>query len=597
MIENYKRVCYKMSTYYPPNKSSSNNIKVELDLSNYATKNDLKNITHVDVSSFASKTNLAALKTEVDKIDVDKLKAIPTDLAKLTNAVENDLVKKPDYNTKVTSMETQIAGHTKNPVDNLADITKLKAIDTNSFVLKTKLASDVTTLESKIDTVDKKIPDISGLATITSLTSYLQTATFNSKVTQVENKIKATDIIAESANTKANTIRSNLNDYAKKTGVANDITTIKNYYVSNASLASRLNDLKSQHIATEVTAIDNKTKKNASDILSCESRLKQKEDTINENERGLSFNRGFFYYLQQSHLVYECKSGLFDFTINKISTWKSAGIFSHISDSNMMAVKNASGDLPESKVDDDLYIYLSGNHFQQNNKIITTINKVISIPSVNIYVVYKIDPISSSRVTTFTIQNALFGAMQITKNADTSKYDYKGYGICFDERSQFGHTITAGGRADTTNGRNVLIFGADMSFSVHKTNRENHIYVIGDAFTQGIYNTTLYVEKNYWRNFTDPGKKFALSLHYNGDDSYLLVNGRQELKFKAKDDQIINEKLCLGNLSAQWTTSESEKTGLYGNIYDFVVDYKATNGVKPIYDMHRYLMTKHNISP
>ena len=89
-----------------------------------------------------------------------------------------------DYNTKVTSIETQIAGLTKNTVDNLADITKLKAIDTNSFVLKTKLASDVTTLENKIDTVDKKISDISGLATKTSLTSYLQTATFNSKVTE-----------------------------------------------------------------------------------------------------------------------------------------------------------------------------------------------------------------------------------------------------------------------------------------------------------------------------------------------------------------------------------------------------------------------------
>ena len=93
MTQNYKRVYYKMS-YYPPYKSSSNNIKVELYLSNCATKNELKNITHVDISSFASKTNLAALKTEVDEIDVDKLKTAPVDLAKLTNAVENDLVKK-----------------------------------------------------------------------------------------------------------------------------------------------------------------------------------------------------------------------------------------------------------------------------------------------------------------------------------------------------------------------------------------------------------------------------------------------------------------------------------------------------------------------
>ena len=88
-----------MSTYYPPHKSSSSNVKVELDLTNYATKTDLRNITQVDVSSFASKTNLAALKTEADKIDVDKLKTTPTDLTKLTNAAENDLVKKADYNT------------------------------------------------------------------------------------------------------------------------------------------------------------------------------------------------------------------------------------------------------------------------------------------------------------------------------------------------------------------------------------------------------------------------------------------------------------------------------------------------------------------
>ena len=144
-----------MSQYYPPYRSSSNNIKVELDLANYATKTDLKKITHIDVSSFASKTNLAALKTEVDKIDTDKLKTKPTDLAKLTNAVENDVVKKTDYNTKVTSIEAQIAGLPKNTVDNLADITKLKAIDTNSFVTRTKFSADTNVLGDKIDGVEK----------------------------------------------------------------------------------------------------------------------------------------------------------------------------------------------------------------------------------------------------------------------------------------------------------------------------------------------------------------------------------------------------------------------------------------------------------
>ena len=141
-------------SYYLPYKSSSNNVKVELDLTNYATKNYLKNITHIDVSSFASKTNLAALKTEVDKIDTDKLKTSPTDFAKLTNAIEYDVVKKTDYNTKVTSIEAQIV--TKNTVDNLGDITKLKAIDTNSFITRTKFSADTNALDDKIDGVEKK---------------------------------------------------------------------------------------------------------------------------------------------------------------------------------------------------------------------------------------------------------------------------------------------------------------------------------------------------------------------------------------------------------------------------------------------------------
>ena len=135
-----------------------------------------------------------------------------------------------------------------------------------------------------------------------------------------------------------------------------------------------------------------------------------------------------------------------------------------------------------------------------------------------------------------------------------------------------------------------------MSFSIDRTNRANHIYIRGDGPKQGIDDTTIYEEKKYFRNFTEPSVKFVLSLHYNGNHSYLFVNGRQELKFKCKTDQLIKEKLCTGNLSDQWTASQSEKTGLYGNIYDFVVDYEESLGVKPIYDMHRYLMTKHNIS-
>ena len=156
---------------------------------------------------------------------------------------------------------------------------------------------------------------------------------------------------------------------------------------------------------------------------------------------------------------------------------------------------------------------------------------------------------------------------------------------------EFGHTVRQGNFDRTTNAKKV-IFGVDMSSSIHATNRANNIYVMGKDFIQGINDTAIYGEKLFDNNFTELGLKFVLSLHYNGDNSYLFTNGRQELKLKAKDDQIINEKLCLGNLSSEWTTDESEKTGVYGNIYDFVVDYKAINSVKHIYDMHRYLMIK-----
>ena len=134
-----------------------------------------------------------------------------------------------------------------------------------------------------------------------------------------------------------------------------------------------------------------------------------------------------------------------------------------------------------------------------------------------------------------------------------------------------------------------------MSFSSHSTNKANNIYELGKDFIQGINGRTIYAEKVYKTNFTEPYKKFVLSLHYNVGNSYLFANGVQELKFKTKADQIQRNKLCVGNLSSNWTTTNSEKTRLYEKVNVFVVDYQTIDGVKKIYDMHRYLMTKHNI--
>ena len=131
-------------------------------MANYATKDDVKNITHVDISSYATKTNLAALKTEVDKVDTDKLKTVPNDLAKLSNVVKNEVVKKTDYNTKISNIETQITLVNKTALDNLADIKvlKTKPVNASNFATRTKFSTDTNALDDKIDKADKKIPNV-----------------------------------------------------------------------------------------------------------------------------------------------------------------------------------------------------------------------------------------------------------------------------------------------------------------------------------------------------------------------------------------------------------------------------------------------------
>ena len=184
-----------MNQYFPnPYEPFGGDINVKVDLANYARKADIKNISHVDTSSFALKTNLANLKTEVDKLDIDKLVPVPVDLSKLSDVVKNDVVKKTAYDKLVA---------------------KVNSIDTSAFVLKTKDDTDKSELENKIpdtsDLVEKtdyytkiteiegKIPDVSSLATKTALTtvenkipsvsSLVKKTDYNIKITEIENKL------------------------------------------------------------------------------------------------------------------------------------------------------------------------------------------------------------------------------------------------------------------------------------------------------------------------------------------------------------------------------------------------------------------------
>ena len=166
---------------------------------------------------------------------------------------------------------------------------------------------------------------------------------------------------------------------------------------------------------------------------------------------------------------------------------------------------------------------------------------------VNIYIVYELGA-SSSHNNDRTLKNFLFGAVTLTKNTDVDKYGYSGYGIGFDRSSSF--SFPGGGF-----GQSVLIFGVDMSFSAHI---DNKTLVLGKGPTQGLEHI-LTAEKMYSINFTLTKKKISLSLHYNGTNSYLFVNGTEIHKFKAKDSEIVATPLCLGNISKDWSVDYMKK--------------------------------------
>ena len=139
------------------------------------------------------------------------------------------------------------------------------------------------------------------------------------------------------------------------------------------------------------------------------------------------------------------------------------------------------------------------------------------------------------------LESYLFGAIKITKNSYIDKYKYSGYGTGFDARGTF---LFPGGRF----AQNVVIFGADMSGSVHTSNGTVNVLILGQGITQGLNDTTLTAEKMYQVNFSETKKKFCFSLHYNGANIYFFFIGIEIIKFKAKDSEIVENPLCLGNI-------------------------------------------------
>ena len=169
----------------------------------------------------------------------------------------------------------------------------------------------------------------------------------------------------------------------------------------------------------------------------------------------------------------------------------------------------------------------------------------------------------------FTLENYLSGSVKITRNTDVNKYKYSEYGIGFDGKGVFTHPAGSFGN-------NAIIFGVDMSSSVHVDNIGKDILILGKCQTQGLGEHSLTAEKMHSINFSATGRRFCLSLHYNGAaNRHLFVNGTEVIKFKAKDFELTSTILCLGNISNDFSVSNMKTTGLYGTVYEFSVDYGA----------------------
>ena len=203
---------------------------------------------------------------------------------------------------------------------------------------------------------------------------------------------------------------------------------------------------------------------------------------------------------------------------------------------------------------------------------------------VNIYIFYELE--KSVNISSYpTLENCLFGAIKIAKHIDVNLYKYSGYGIGFDRKGSYS--------VGSEIGRNVIIFEVDMSSWTKIDNGKKDILILGKPPTQGLQHT-LSAEKLYSINFTKENTKFCLSLHYNGANIYLFVNGTEIIKFKPKDSEIAPYPLCLGNISEDWSIDNLKKTSLKGCVYDFGVDYDAI-AVSDILDIHKYLMGKNEM--
>ena len=244
-----------------------------------------------------------------------------------------------------------------------------------------------------------------------------------------------------------------------------------------------------------------------------------------------TFDSGYFIgknYFEndgtQNYLVFQPMNKYlkFDSKTGLLSEWEAKGLSNKI----IKALDNSVA--PRPRFENDGKRYFVFRSCLKEDRAKREYDKII-----NIYIAYDLQS-NLSHNPDFTLENCLFGAFKITKNTDVDKYKYSGYGIGFDGRGVFTHPAGIFGNS-------AIIFGVDISSSVHIDNKGKDILILGSGLTQG------------------------LGLYYNGENSYLFVNGTEMIKFKVKDSEIDANILCLGNVSKDFAVDEMKKTRIVWN--------------------------------
>ena len=413
-----------MSQYFPkPYGPLGGDINVKVDLSNYATKNDLKNISHVDVSSFALKSNLASLKIEVDKLDIGKLAPVPADLSKLGDVVKNNVVKKTVYDKLVA---------------------KVNNIDTTRFVLKTTYDTDKSDLGKKISDADKKIPDISNIAK------------HNAKITEIESKIPSiTGLATNSALTTVENKIPDISNLVTKTDYNTKISDIENKIPDHDHnkyiTTSEFNKLKTENFKGRLkqaalvtkTDFDNKPQRLNKRITSNKTKHLLVENELRKLKTfDFSYFKGKDYFEEhdtQNYLVFQPMYKYFKRiagvgSSNYIYFWKLSGYCLDnlgLSDERINSITTSNYSVtPElSHYGTKTRVKFSGSCLRQDK---ATYNGTI----VNIYIVYEIS--KNYNINSYpTLENCLFGVVSLTKHVDIDQYKYSGYGIGFKRKGEF----------------------------------------------------------------------------------------------------------------------------------------------------------------